>query len=250
MSGARIDTALRLLAAQFLWLAEHGIALCFGNARPHRLAFYRLLGLRPYLPAAAEPAMHELSIPLVAVLSDPASLAAAVRPPRSGAADRGDIALPPCNAVLTWDSRPRSPLWERACECLTAPGTGALAHLDGDGLRRLLARGCLFACPADTLLLPAGCREEGRLFVVRGRAGAAGPMAAVYGPGAVVPAAPAQDIRILERDAWVLWLPVSERQVAASAGGQQAAMAASGSPRAAASPAAPSDPAAAPRRRC
>lgn len=225
MPGARFRTALRLLAAQFRWLAERGIVLWFCNARAHRIVFYRKLGFRPYLPAAAEPVMHELSIPLVAVLSDPASLAAAVRPPRSGAADHGDIALPPCDAVLTWDSQPRSPLWEQAIECLTAPGIGALAHLDRDGLRRLSMRGCLFACPADSLLLLANCHEEGRLLVVRGRAGAAGPMAAVYGPGAVIPAAPAQDIRILERDTWVLWLPVTDRQVAASAGGQQGARA-------------------------
>jgi hypothetical protein len=223
MPGSRIDTALRLLAAQFRWLAEQGVVLCFGNARAHRIGFYRLLGLRPYLPANAEPVMQELTIPLVAVLSDPASLAAAVRPPRPVAGHHGDFVLPPCGAVLTWDSQPRSPLWEEAVGRLTARGTGALAHLDGERLRRLLTRGCLFACPADRILVLANCREEGRLFVIRGCAGAGASAAPAYGPGAVIPAAPAQDIRILDQGTWVLWLPLTDGQVGADAGAQRAA---------------------------
>ena len=214
--GARIDTALRLLAEQFRWLAEQSIALCFGNARAHRIGFYRQLGLRPYLPAAVEPVMHELSIPLVAKLCDPASLAAPMRPPQSPAGAVADIPLPPCDAVLTGDSEPRSPRWEQAFARLSAPGTGALAHCDGDDLRRLLARGCLFACPVDASLLLANLREAGRLFVIEGRVGPLDTGLETYGPGAVIPAAPAQDIRILAPDTWVLWLPVADAQVAAS----------------------------------
>ena len=204
--GARFDLGPRLLAEQLRWLAEQGIALCFGNARPHRIAFYRQFGLRPYLPARTEPVMRELSIPLVAALHDQAGLPALVRTPRPVAG--AGIVLPPSDAVLIRDSHPRSPRWEHALACLAAPGSGALALHDPASVRRLLAWGVLFACPAGARLVLAGCREEGRLFVITGHAvqgsGDAGP---VYGPGAALPALPTQDIRILDADTWILWLP-------------------------------------------
>lgn len=162
LPGARFDLGPRLMVAQLRWLAEHGIALCFGNARAHRVAFYRQFGLRPYLPAREEPSMQELSIPLVATLHDQASLPALVRTPRAVAGADADIVLPPTDAVLTPQSHPDSPRWEQAFACLSAPERGALAGHDQASVRRLLTRGCsLPVPPRDASRWPTPANQAG-----------------------------------------------------------------------------------------